>query len=61
MTNHIRNINLMTAIIICVIAIIVMIDAIVGETECCSKGGQFGAGLAILLFTYINWVTNIKQ
>ena len=51
----------MTTIIISVIAIIVMIDAIVGETECCSKGGQFGAGLAILLFTYINWVTNIKQ
>lgn len=58
---HNRNINLMTTIIICVIAIIVMIDAIVGETECCPKGGQFCAGLAILLFTCINWMTNIKQ
>ena len=56
-----RNINLMTTIGFCVIAIIVMIDAIVRETECCPKGGQFGAGLAILLFTYINWITNIKQ
>ena len=56
-----RNINLMTTIGFCVIAIIVMIDAIVRETECCPKAGQFGAGLAILLFTYINWITNIRQ
>jgi hypothetical protein len=51
----------MTTIGFCVIATGVIIDAIVGETECCPKGGQFGAGLAILLFTYINWITNIRQ
>jgi hypothetical protein len=44
-----------------VIAIILIIDAIVIETECCPKGGQFGAGLAILSITYINWITNIRQ
>jgi hypothetical protein len=40
---------------IAIIGIILCIDAPITETEWCPKGGQFGAGLSILVLAYIGW------
>jgi len=55
MSKHERQLQriLMTGLI--VISIILCIDAATNETECCPKGGQFGAGLSILVIAYIGW------
>ena len=41
-----------------IVGIVLCIEAVARETECCLKGGQFGAGLACLVLAYIGLPTN---
>lgn len=40
------------------VGIALCIEAVLRETECCPKGGQFAGGFAMIMLAYIGWPAN---